>query len=341
MMEYNNLSRYGLNDRIRHLASSYDGLFLARVVATQRNNFQLMSETGEMNASLPGKWRISEEINENIPVIGDWVMAKGENEQAVIREVLPRQSLFKRKTAGTTSLEQAIAANIDTVFICLSADGNFNLRRMERYLASVWSSGATPCIIITKADLTEKVETLLIEAKTVTFGAKVIVCSARSELGLSQLDDYLETGKTYVFVGSSGVGKSTMINHLVGFDIMETGSVRSDGKGRHTTTTRELFITISGAIVIDTPGMREFQLAEADFDDAFPDIAELSADCRFRDCSHISEPGCAVREACENGELSEERLRNFFQMKKEIKYQEKRTREKAVKFGKQTKNPNK
>lgn len=202
----------------------------------------------------------------------------------------------------------------------MSLNNDFNLRRIERYIGVAWDSGATPVVVLTKSDLCKNLEEMLSELETVALSVDIIVTSSLAEDGYLSVNKYIENGKTVAFIGSSGVGKTTLINKLLGNNLYETQGIRNDDKGRHTTTKRELIVIPSGGVVIDTPGMRELGIEGADLSKTFSDIEELSKQCRFNDCTHTNEPGCAVKEAIENGILSEERLTSFFKLKKEAKY---------------------
>ncbi len=317
-MNYENLCRYGLDDTTRIAASIYDGLFLARVINQQKNLYVIVSETNSCQAIITGKMMYNSASPVDYPTVGDWVMADLTEEIGVIHNVLPRKSAFERKSAGRTSEGQLIASNIDVVFICMSLNENYNLRRLERYLSVAWSSKAKPCVLLTKADLTDQIEFYINEVEQVSFGADIIVCSSEQDNGYSNLDEYLESGKTYAFIGSSGVGKSTIVNYLMKDMVMDTFSIGYNDWGRHTTSSRNLFVSDAGYIVIDTPGMRELGLDSGDLSMSFSDIESLAEECKFRDCRHESEPGCAVKKAIENNEISQKRLSNYFTLQKEL-----------------------
>jgi len=243
--------------------------------------------------------------------------------RATIQAILPRRTRFSRKVAGGNTQEQVVAANIDTVFLAQGLDGDFNLRRLERYLLLAWDSGARPVIILNKADLCEDVEARVREVEGVAAGTPVHVMSAKLGEGLDEVQPYLAPGETVALLGSSGVGKSTLINRLLGVERLRTAEVRaSDSRGRHTTTWRELILLPNGALVIDTPGLRELQLWDggASARSVFPDIEALAADCHFRDCEHEQEPRCAVRLAAQEGHLAPERLESYRKLRREANY---------------------
>ena len=253
--------------------------------------------------------------------MGDWVSVTGEPEHGMlIREVLPRRTQIARKVAGRRVAAQVLAANVDTLFLMMGMDGDYHPRRLERYLAQAWESGARVAVLLNKADVCEDTEARRMEICGIATGANVLCISAATGAGITQLDCYLETGQTIVLLGSSGVGKSTLVNRLLERDAQATSPVRtSDSRGRHTTTARQLFFLPGGAMVIDTPGLRELQLwdSEAGLDQAFGDVEVLAKHCRFRDCKHLGEPGCAVAAAIREGELEQERLENHRKLLRE------------------------
>lgn len=267
----------------------------------------------------------------DLPVTGDWVALKPASAQGslpVIEAILPRASFFSRKAAGPTSESQPIVSNIDAALCVMAAGQNFNLRRLERYLSLSWESGAQPVIVITKLDLAEDRASLEADIDGIAFGLPRAFCSSKTGEGLEAVAALLKPASTAVLLGSSGCGKSSLLNALAGESLMETRAI-SDAvqKGRHTTTGRELFALPSGALVIDTPGMRELGLncGDASVEAAFPELEELAAACRFSDCSHGSEPGCAVREALEAGRIDQARLDSWDKLRKEAAYERRRS----------------
>lgn len=308
-------------------AEAKAGRFPARVAVEHRNRYLLLGPDGELEAKLTGRMRLQLERTGERPVPGDWVVVHRRQDAVVIEETLPRRTRFSRKVAGRTTEEQVMAANIDTIFLATALNGDLNPRRLERYLLLTWESGANPVVLLTKADLASEIEPAVEIVRSVAFSVPVHVISSRQQRGLEELQQYLVPGQTVAVLGSSGVGKSTLINALLGVEKLRTGEVREDGRGRHTTTYRELVQLPSGALIIDTPGLRELQLWDGgeSIQDAFTDIAELAQQCRFGDCAHESEPGCAVRAAVERGELPADRLESFHRLQRELAHIEEKT----------------
>ena len=303
-------------------STQYPELSLCRIVSQEKGLYRIISAEGDQLASVSGKFQHEAASPSDYPVVGDYVMAALNGGAAVINRVLPRKSLFLRKSAGTARMEQAVAANIDTVFICMSLNNDFNLRRLERYLSVAWESGSLPVVVLTKADLCDNPAVKAAQAASVAIGADVLVTSSMALDGYNQILPYISQGKTVAFVGSSGVGKSTLINRLLGEERLATDGLRNDDKGHHITTHRELLLLPNGAMVIDTPGMRELGMwdAASGVEQTFADIEELAARCRFRNCSHTSEPGCAVRDALDNGGLDAGRWQSYQKLKNENLY---------------------
>jgi ribosome biogenesis GTPase len=302
-----------------------EGYSAGRVFVQHKTQYVLYTEQGELRAETTGKMQYEARSKDDLPVVGDWVVIRiRENEgKATIYGRLPRKSKFSRKAAGPKTEEQIVAANIDTVFLVTGLDGNFNLRRIERYLVVAWESGANPVLVLNKADLCENVDEIVQEVETVALGVPIIVMSALNNQGLDELLSHIKTGTTGALLGSSGVGKSTIINHLLGEEFLKTREVReNDDRGRHATTRRELILLPSGGLLMDTPGMRELQLWGGDegIKDAFEDIVELAQQCRFRDCQHGVEPDCAVQQAIESGRLAPDRFESYLKLQKEIAY---------------------
>lgn len=323
-MPYLHLTNYGLTSCFAEQALAYPALNLARVTGQHRDLYTLVTEVGEVHGSVSGKFLYEVANNAEFPVVGDWVMVSPPayaGQTVVIHHILLRKSAFTRKAAGTQQATQIVAANIDYVFICMSLNADFNLRRLERYLATTWQSGATPVVVLTKADLCDDLADKLSQIAEVTIGAEVLVTSVLDAELTAKFLPYLNKQKTAVFLGSSGVGKSTLVNQLLGKEKLVTQAVGSDDSGRHTTTFRELFVLPTGGIVIDTPGMRELQLEAADLSKTFADIEELAQQCKFRNCSHSNEKGCAVLKAIAEGELSVKRLESYQKLAKEIHYE--------------------
>ena len=305
------------------LTSQYSELVTGRITLQEKGMYRIFTSTGEQNALVSGKFQFDAQSVSDYPAVGDYVLvSRADPDTAIIHHVLPRKSLFLRKAAGTSQTEQVVAANIDTVFLCMSLNNDFNLRRLERYLAAAWESKADPVVLLTKADLCEDVVRKQAGAESIAMGVTVLTASAADADGYQQLMPYITVGKTVAFVGSSGVGKSTLINRLLGEDRLATDGLRNNDKGRHTTTHRELLVLPNGAMVIDTPGMRELGMwdAASGVEQTFADMEALAARCRFRNCSHTSEPGCAIRGALQNGELDGRRWQSYQKLKSENAY---------------------
>ena len=310
-------------DRWAALAAQYPELTVGRITLQEKGMYRIRTSIGEENALVSGKFQFDAQSPSDYPAVGDYVMVNcADPDTAIIHQVLPRKSLFVRKAAGTSKTEQVVAANIDTVFLCMSLNNDFNLRRLERYLAVAWESGADPVVVLTKADLCADLPQKQREVGAIAMGVEILTTSAMESDGYRQIMPYITEGRTVAFVGSSGVGKSTLINRLLGEERLATDGLRNDDKGHHTTTHRELLVLPNGAMVIDTPGMRELGMwdAASGVGQTFGDIEELAARCRFRNCSHLGEPGCAVRVAIRSGELDSGRWQSYQKLKNENSY---------------------
>jgi ribosome biogenesis GTPase len=300
----------------------------ARVIWQSAYDYVVAASSGELDAGITGKIRASER-----PAVGDWVAVRPEKDgTATILAILPRKSAFSRKAAGKATYKQVVAANVDTVFIVAGLDGELNLRRVERYVTLVYNSGASPVVVLNKSDLAENLDQAVLDVEGVAPGIPVLTMSAMEPPSVQELTAHVGAGQTAAFLGSSGVGKSTLVNALLGEERMATGEVRdADSKGRHTTTHRELVLLPHGGAVIDTPGMREIQVwgDEEGLRGAFPDVSELAAGCKFRDCRHEDEPGCQVRQAVKDGELDGDRLESYSKLRREFENLESRMAETA------------
>lgn len=301
----------------------------ARVAAQHRGAYVLFSELGELRADLAGRLSHHAAGAGDLPAVGDWVAAAPRPDEgaATIQAVVARRTKFSRKVALEAAEEQVLAANVDTVFLLMSLNEDFNLRRLERYLATAWESGATPVVVLTKTDLCADVEQRVLEVEAIAFGVPVHAISNLTGEGIELVRSHLAPGRTVALLGSSGVGKSTLVNTLAGQELLATQPIREDdGEGRHTTTHRQLVLLPGGGLVLDTPGMRELQLWESPdgLAETFADVEELAARCRFSDCAHRTEPGCAVQAAIEDGTLPFARWANYKKLQRELAHLERR-----------------
>lgn len=319
------LKELGWTTNLAEAFSRYSGPYVpGRIACRQKTTYEIFLDHGFIQAGISGAMHRAGKV----PVVGDFVVLLHQPEAgtSVIVDILPRKTTFTRGLPGRDGTDQVIAANIDTIFIVTAAGPDLNARRLERYLALVHASGARPVILINKADLADDPASIAAQiAQVLTDKVPVITLSALTRTGLSLLDPYLIPGTTIALIGSSGVGKSTLINTLFEDKVQDTADIREyDGKGRHKTTVRQMVVLRNGTLVIDNPGLREVGIGTAGsgLAEAFPDIVTLAEGCRFSDCSHEHEPGCAVREAVANGTLSEERVGNYLQLSRELAFEQ-------------------
>jgi ribosome biogenesis GTPase / thiamine phosphate phosphatase len=322
------LAQLGWNPAIEEQFAPFaaDGLEPARVAVEQREAYLVYTARGERWAELSGRLRHAVDGRGDLPAVGDWVAVADPDgaDRALVHAVLPRRTKFSRMAAtdhGQT-VEQVVATNVDVVFLTAGLDGDFNIRRLERYLTLGWESGASPVVVLTKADLCDDVEAVLLEVESVAIGVPVHAVSNLTGEGVDELAQYLGEGRTVAALGSSGVGKSSLVNRLAGEELMAVGDVRADGRGRHTTTNRQLLLLPGGGLYLDTPGMRELRLWESEegLATAFDDVTAAAGRCRFGNCSHESEPDCGVREALEDGSLDRERYNSWRKLQNELRW---------------------
>lgn len=316
-----NLIKYGLTDRHISEANMYDNLILARVKSRYKGLYKIVSDEFECFAKVKGSFEYNVTELSMYPAVGDFVMVKydSSSERAIIEHILTRKSCFERLSVSKKDQSQVVASNIDYAFICVSLNNNFSLNRIERYVSLTWDSGATPVIVLTKSDLCDNIEEKILEVEAVSSFCDVVAVSMHDDVS-DKLSKYIIQGKTCAFIGSSGVGKSTIINKLLGNEIIETKKIDKNDKGRHTTTSREMYVLSTGGVLIDTPGMREIGIVSSDIEISFDDIYSLEQECKFTDCTHQDEPDCAVRSAIEDGIIDERRLENYIKIKNENGY---------------------
>ena len=339
------LSELGLNHWLADQACELcaPGESIARVTAVDRDRYLVRNAQGEMPAELKGRLVYVSESRSELPCVGDWVCVSyyDQASHALIHRTLPRASFLRRKAPGRNVEFQMIAANIDVALIVQSCHFDFNVARLERYLVMVGEGGIEPLILLTKTDLVspETLVELIARIRDAGIGARIITLSNLTGEGVEQIGELMQPGQTYCLLGSSGVGKTTLINRLLGDASLETGTVSHTGEGRHTTTRRQLIVLENGGLLIDMPGMRELGMLGVgeEIDEGFADVQAMSKQCRFADCTHANEPGCAVREAIERGELNAEHFHNYQKLKKEsefheLSYADKRQKDRA--FGK-------
>jgi ribosome biogenesis GTPase len=310
------LADLGWTDELEAAFTTYAerGFEPARVVAEHRGGYYVRGERGDVLASVRTRWRDEHELFGEMPAVGDWVaVVDAPGGRGAIEAVLPRRTKVSRKTPWLKAVEHVLVANVDTVFLVSGLDGDFNVRRLERYLIAAWESGAEPVVVLTKLDLCADPLEPLLEAEAVAIGVPIVTLSSVTGEGLDALNPWLRPGKTVVLLGSSGVGKSTLINRLAGRELMPVAGLRNDGRGRHTTRHRQLLVLRDGGLLIDTPGLRELQVWEGDVDAAFADVAGWAEQCRFNDCSHTVEPDCAVR-----ANVDPARLQSYFKLQREL-----------------------
>lgn len=321
------ITQYGWNEQFEQAMPEHT--VPGRIILEHKSSYRAITEQGEWLTTVSGNFRHTHAPDE-YPSVGDWVALEqmpGED-KGIIHKLLPRSSRFTRKASGETSELQTIAVNIDYVFLVMSLNHDFNLRRLERYLIAAWDSGAMPVIVLTKSDQCSEPAEYLEQVAGAAIGVDAFAVSALTGDGMNAFARYLTEGKTGALLGSSGVGKSSLINALTNSDRMAVQDIREDdSKGRHTTTHRELVLLAGGGLLIDTPGMREFQLGDSaeGLDASFQDVASFAADCRFRDCSHQKEPGCRIQSALASGELPEARFASYLKLLRELEYMERKS----------------
>ncbi len=324
------LKDFGYNDFFQKAFHDLgrDDLTPARITGEEKNSWRVITEAGELRAEATGKLLFETEGSSSLPKTGDWVAVSQFDDLAIIHDILPRQNMLSRRASGRAVEEQVIASNLDVVFVVQGLDNNFNVNRLERQAAAIRSCGISSAVILTKTDLAEDLNPYIRQVKNSAAGGPVFCLSNFNGEGFEPLLEFLQPGKTYALIGSSGAGKSSLLNFLSGKEVMKTSDVRaSDSRGRHTTTSRKLFRLDSGILVLDTPGMREFGLwTDSDtFEDSFGQFSGISANCLFTDCTHVHEKGCAVIQAVQDGTIEYSTYENYLKMRKEVQYLESKT----------------
>ncbi len=321
------LKKYGWTNQLENEFNNIEknDCVAARVICCYGEIYSLLCDDGELQGRLSGKFLYNSVSKTDYPAVGDWVVITKNETTGTIHSILTRKSIISRQSARAVrsdkTEEQIIASNIDTIFIVSGLDRDFNIRRLERYFTLAMESGANPVIVLNKADICDDLSTKIAEVEGIAFGMPIIAVSALKSSGLEPLDQYLIEGKTIAFIGSSGVGKSSLINSLLGEDKQDTGGVREmDGRGKHTTTRRELILMPQNCLLMDTPGMKELQLwsDEDSLNSVFDDVYSLTLECKFSNCAHKSEPGCAIKKAMEDGKLTAERYKNYQKIQREL-----------------------
>ncbi|GGD29617.1 ribosome small subunit-dependent GTPase A [Pontibacillus salipaludis] len=331
-----NLVQLGWNDSIDTSFKEYEseGYAIGRISKGYKNTYKVITKEQELSAEVSGKFIHNASNKKDFPSVGDWVVLtlQVEEGKAMIHKVLHRFSKFSRKEPGQGSDEQIVATNINTVFLVISLNKDFNLRRIERYLITAWESGAKPVIVLSKSDICEEIYEKIIEVESVAIGVPIYTVSAHKGEGMDNLKKYCIDGETIALLGSSGSGKSTICNYLYGSYKQKVSAIRTgDEKGKHTTTNREMLMLPEGGILIDTPGMRELQLWDVNqsINKSFSDIEQFATQCLFRDCQHDNEPSCAVKAAIDQGELELDRFNNYVKFQRELAYLERKNDKKS------------
>jgi ribosome biogenesis GTPase len=311
-----------------HAPHAAQGRAAARVVAEDRGSYHVVGPAGEQRAAVSGRFRFdADDDPAAFPAVGDWVVVEGGMiGDTIIHAILPRRSALVRQAAGRKTAAQVVGANLDVVFVVASLNADLNVRRLERYIAAAWESGAEPVVLLSKADLGEDIDATLVTVSAVAAGATILVVSSFDGRGVDDVGARIGPGRTAAFVGSSGVGKSTLLNRLAGAEVAAVREIREDdARGRHTTTRRQLHVLPGGGLVLDTPGMRELALWEGEgLERTFGDVDELVASCRFGNCQHNGEPGCAIGAALADGRLTPDRHASWQKLQREAAHHERR-----------------